>query len=163
MNLRQHVRDVFGILAADETLLRLLYYKPANEQDDPLASDKPDILAKPEGERQAIIVDVIRTIRDLDDLDEEEKCRIVCYPRLRRETANPLIANQDMAIDIYCHHAFESVDARTAWIADRVNALLFGKRLSSVGKTLLYAGNSIQAPPRYAGYRLIYSFGSENY
>ncbi|WP_135554514.1 hypothetical protein [Paenibacillus cymbidii] len=163
MNLRQHLQAVRSVLVADETLLRLLHYKPADAGDDPLDSGKPDILAMaPEG-RDTIITDVIRNVRDIDDLTTEEKCRLVYYPRLRKETSNHLIADQDIAIDVYCHYSFEETDGRSAWVADRANALLFGKHLASVGRTFLRSGNSIAAPSGYAGYRLIYTFGSENY
>lgn len=163
MNLRQNMQDVQAILTTDETLLRLLYYKPVAAGDDPLDSGKPDILARPAADRDAIVGDVVRNVRNTDGLAAAEKCRLVFYPRLRRGTSSHLIANQDVAFDIYCHYAFEQVDARSAWVADRVNELIFNKRLSSVGRTFLYAGNSISAPADYTAYRLIYTFGSENY
>lgn len=162
MRMRQNLIDVYKILTRDEILLRLLYYKPQSPNDDPLASDKPNILDKDEVEKWNIISDVIRPIPFIKDLVDVSKCRLIIYPGSRNATGNYLLANQEIVFDIFVHIDFEKYDLRLSAICDRINELICGKEIFSTGKVKFVYGEYVSAPQNYIGYRLVYSFRSVN-
>lgn len=168
MRMRENMQDIYKVFVANETLLRLLFYKPINQSDDPLSTSKPNILSKPALEKWDIIQDRIKTVPKVDDLDTTPKCRLLFYPGNRSKTGNYLISDQDIMIDILVHFAYEDVDQRLEWICDTVNDLIFDQTIDSgMGKVLYgggYSGVYIKDTPQgYVGYRLIYRFGSENW
>jgi hypothetical protein len=161
MKMREHLQKLYKVLTQDETLLRLLYLKPQNAADNPLDPAKPNILSR--SDKWVIIDDVIKTAEVVSDLDTSEKCRVLMYAGRRNPTRNYLFSDQDFVFDVLVHaKAFDSVDQRLSWICDRVNELLFDKRVTGIGKVEFKSGTPIGSPNGYSGYRLVYSFGSEN-
>jgi hypothetical protein len=165
MRMRENMQDVYKVLTSSETLLRLLYYKPSNAEDDPLSELKPNILDMSElgeGNKWSIIQDRIKTIPKVDDLDKNQICRLLFYPSNRHRTDNYLISDQDITFDILVHFAYEDVDQRLEWICDVLNELMFDKRITGMGKVTYVDGRPLSVPQGYVGYRLVYSFGSGN-
>ena len=160
MRMRDNLIDIYKVLTTDETLLRLLFYLPENANDHPLDETEENILDKEIGERWEIIQDRIKKTPNVSGLDEEPKCRILFYPGRRRTTGNYLVANQIIVMDVLAHYYYEDVDMRNSWICDRLNELMFDKRITGLGKINFVDGNQISAPENYVGYRLTYAFGS---
>lgn len=163
MDMRKNIQDVYKVLTNDETLLRLLYYKPQDANDSPLATNKPNILSMDAVTKWNIIKDVIKPTSKTDDLAVEPKCRIYFYPARRISSgSNYLFANQQIVFDVMVHFDFEEVDLRLEWICDRINELLFNQRITGFGKISFVEGGLSPSPEGYLGYRLIYKFTSEN-
>jgi hypothetical protein len=161
MKMRKNLQDIYKILTQDEIILRLLYYKPINANDNPLDLNKENILDKPIEEKWEIIMDRIKTTPTTDKLDIEPKCRVCFYPSRRGNTNNYLYATQQVTFDVLVHFDYDNVDLRLSWICDRINELLFDKRITGIGKINFVSGSSIPQPiEKYIGYRLIYDFGS---
>jgi hypothetical protein len=153
-----NLSDVYKALTSDEILLRLLYYLPSSPIDDPLSTDKPNILDMEN--RWDIIRDVIKPIEKTDDLENTPKCRLFVYPGNRNSTGNYLLANQEIVFDILVHIDFQDMDLRLSRICDRINELVCNKKITGIGKVLFDSGGRIGAPANYIAYRLIYVFGS---
>jgi len=162
MNMEKCIKDVFKVFCEDETLLRLLYYKPTSGIDDPLSTDKPNVLELDEEDLWIFINDSIKTTPKVDGLDTVSKCRILVYPGNRRSNGNYLIANQNIIIDVLVHFDFDEKDLRLCKICDRVNDLLFYERITGLGKITYDDGRPISAPINYIGYRLTYNVGDAN-
>jgi hypothetical protein len=163
MMMRKMIQDIYKVLVQDETLLRLLHYKPKDALDDPLDPSKPNILDMEEKSKWKIINDCVATTPQVSDLDTSEKCRILFYFGRRERTDNYLFANQEIIFDVITHVDFDGVDQRLSWICDRVNELIFNKRLTGIGK-IYFSGGGIMnnVPNNYTGYKLLYTVGSEN-
>jgi hypothetical protein len=166
MRMRDNIQDIYKVFTSSETLLRLLWYLPENQSDNPLDPAKSNILTKGTLEKWTIINDRIKTVPKVDDLDLEPKCRLLFYAGNRHKTGNYLMSDQDVVIDILVHYEFEDVDLRLEWICDVVNDLMFDNRITGIGKVSYgggYSGLYIQDTPQgYVGYRLVYNFGSGN-
>jgi hypothetical protein len=159
LKLRESMLKIYGVLVNDETLLRLLYYKPSNFNDDPLDPSKPDVTSLPN--RWDITKDRIKKSIVTHDLDTSDpKCRILMYPDKRRPHNNSYAySDQYVNLDILCHHEYDEVDFRMSWICDRINDLMFNKRIAGIGKIEYYSGGAIGVhKDGYVGFRLIYKF-----
>lgn len=164
MNIEEYSLRVEEILR-DEELLRLLYYKPKNKLDNPLDSAKPNILDKPVDELWEIIdYHLVPAIR-LDDLQKESVCRIFYYAGYGRSAKkNYLFSNQEYIFDVIVHNDIQITDKRLEKICDRLNDLLFNKRIGGVGKTLFKVRQPINGvPSNYMGFKLVYEFVNESY
>lgn len=157
MRTTEYLVKFFNTLAQDETLKRLLIYKPKNSLDDPLDKAKPNI-----GMDWNKIDDVIIKSPKTDELSKKPMCRICMYLGYNVTTNNAKVNTQDMMFDIYVHiEGFDEVDFRLAQIRDRLNDLLQDKRIAGANKTTLRTGFPLANPPSgYAGHRMIYKFGS---
>lgn len=158
--MRDNIAAIYKVFTNDETLLRLLYYKPVDANDNPLDPLKQDILTMDAITKANIINDLIKTTPTVTDLSNTEKCRILFYPGRRTSTNNYLIAKQEIVFDILVHFDFDNVDLRLSWITDRLNELVCNQKITGLGKVYFVAGGSIGAPPNYVGYRVTFSFGS---
>lgn len=164
MELTKYTDDIYKVLISDETLLRLLHYKPTNRLDDPLSPSKPNILEKPIDELKKIIDDVIVSALKVSELDTEKKCRLLFYPGTGRSTNdNYLFSNQEYIFVAFVHLDYENIDRRNQMICDRVNQLISNKRITGMGKVLFKSRRPVNAPKDYIGYQLSYEFISENY
>ncbi len=163
MKMRDNMMDIFNLLSQNEKLLRLLYYKPTNYSDDPLDVNKPNILDMNLDQRWKIIDERIKKTDKVDDLSDNEICRILVHlGRRRSDKGNYLVANQVLNIDVVASYSYEDVDLRLEWICDTINELIFDSRTTGAGKTGFIDGTPIVCPKGYVGYRLIYGFGSVN-
>ena len=164
MNMRENLIKVYTKFASNEELLRLLYYRPANNDDNPFSPSKENVLDKPATERWKIIEDVIAKTNNLDGMDEDRKCRILVYLSNRNsDRGNYWVSNQDLVIDVAVHRDFDDKDFRLAWICDKVNEILFNNHVDSMGKLKFSGGNPLNGFPNgYVGYRLTYSFTNTN-
>lgn len=164
MNLRKYSMDIEKLLVEDETLLRLLIYKPSNYLDNPLDTTKPNILDMPVDDMWKLIKDRVVSAPKFDDLDAgEEKCRLLFYPSNGRpQNDNYLYSTQQYTFDIFVHFNYQNIDKRLEWICDRVNELVFDKRITGMGKVAFKDRGKLSAPNNYLGYRLVYEFGSGN-
>jgi hypothetical protein len=158
MKMRENLIDIYKVFTTNETLLRLLYYKPVDASDDPLDPTKENILDK--ADKWDIIMDRIVTTPKVDDLDNTEKCRLLFYPGRRSNTSSYILADQEVVVDVLVNFNYDNVDLRLSWVCDTVNSLMFDKRITGVGKITYKSGSNVSAPSGYVGYRLTYEIGS---
>lgn len=163
MKLKDFSVEVEKILI-DETLLRLLHYKPIDKLDDPLSENKADILTKPDEEKWEIIDYHIISAPKYDDLENNPTCRLFYYASDGRPTnTNYLFSNQEYTFEILVHYDFQMMDKRLEMICDRINELVFDKRIGGIGKTLFKRRHPVNAGNNYIGFRMVYEFCNENY
>lgn len=165
MSMYKNFTDIIDVLNFDEDLLRLLYYPPANlatNTPDPLDISLPNVLNMDEETQWNIKNDRIKLIDKTDDLSSENPiCRLFIYAGRRIPVnGNYMFADQEVIIDILCHHNFESGDLRSRRIADRLNALFISAKITGIGKMLYVNGNPWGSPKEYMAYRHIFRFGS---
>ncbi|KON87342.1 hypothetical protein AF332_11235 [Sporosarcina globispora] len=159
MELRKNLIDIFKVVGNDEELLRLLYYPT-----DPLNQSKQDVKSLPD--YADIRKERIMRSPKTDDITNKEICRVCVYFGNRNNgRSNSHFAHQDVVFDIYCHiDKYDSNDARSLWIADRLNGILHDEHITGFSKTksdqMFIIGNP---PSGYIGYKYIYEFVSENY
>ncbi|MBD1379214.1 hypothetical protein [Metabacillus arenae] len=163
MDLKDFSIEVENILK-DEELLRLLHNKPQNRLDDPLDESKPNILEKDDEELWELIDFHLIPAIKIDDLEENQICRIFYYAGNGAPTnTNYLFSNQEYIFDVLVHNDFQIMDKRLEMICDRLNDLIFNKRVGGIGKTLFKRRHPINAPKNYMAFRLIYEFCNENF
>lgn len=163
------MKGIFVQLTTDETLLRLLYYAPVNQMDNPLDVNKENILDM-DIERQYEIIDHVIHARDKAfELDLKNRfSRINYYLNDRRPDRkyskgarklvnNPLVSRQEIVIDIYTDIEIDRMDFRIYQIIERVNDLLNGKNYKQFTGMKLDSGYTIkQTPDGFIGYRMVY-------
>ena len=164
MSKYKYFSDFFDVISQDESLLRLLFYKPINLLDDPLSPSKPNIIGS---EEHKIVIErnVLRAPKSTD-LPPIAICRICMYlgynTAIKNRQASIKVFDQEIVFDVYSHiDEFEVIDNRSLKICDRLNELLHDERISGIGKADGYKTIPIlNAPDGYIGYRMIFSFGS---
>jgi hypothetical protein len=163
MGMRKNLEDIYKLFLYDETLLRLLHYKPEdmpNGIPNPLDDSLVNINDLPLDEQWGIREECIKLVPKSDDLVDKEICRIYLYAGRRRPTShNYKTANQEIVIDILCHEDYET-DQRSAWIGDRVNELLIDNRVTGFKKIEYNDGSPISSPKNYVAFQHVYSIGS---
>lgn len=169
MSMYKDLRSIREKLWNDETLMRLLYYPVKsipNNIPDPLDRPSSDNIIVPNDSTIEKITkmwnirdDSIYSTSKSSDLEESTKCRIYLYAGNREPSNNYLIADQEVVLDIMCHHNFEK-DLRSTRISDRINELLVHERIAGMGKADYVTGHQIKAPLEYVGYRHVFTFGS---
>ncbi len=164
MKMKSYLQNIYKILSQDETLLRLLYYKPVNALDNPLSTDKDNILDKPTDELFEFIDDRIRFTPTVEGLDQNPICRIFFYPSTRSTNSrNYAVADQDIKVDIFVHREFNDKDMRLAWICDHLNDILFNEKVSNLGRVRLQTAKEYTNPVQgYLAYSFTYELGSVN-
>lgn len=163
MKMKENLTRVYRTLIEDEDLLRLLYYKPVNQLDDPLSDDKDNVTDMPTDDRWKIIDDVVKKTAKIQDLDSDRKMRVLVYLSRRvPEGGNFWVSNQNLVIDVVVHTDFDGMDFRMSWICDRINEILFNNHVAGTGKLKFVTGDNISTPDDYVGYRLVYSFSNIN-
>ena len=157
MRTTEYLVKFFNTLTHDETLKRLLIYKPKNSLDDPLDKTKPNI----EMDWRKIDEVILRSPKT-DEMSKKSICRICMYLGFRTKSNNFRVDTQDIVFDIYAHiEGFDEVDFRLSQIIDRLSELLQDKKVAGVNKTTLRTSTYIANPPSgYVGYRMVYKFGS---
>ena len=152
---------IYKVVTSDEEMLRLLYYKPQNGLDDPLSPSKTNVLDMPNS--YEIIDEFIKFAPKVDDLTEKNICRLLFYPGRRSPTRNQQTSSQEFVFDIFVHiDDFQMKDLRQEKIVDRLNKIMFGKRIMGLGKVESNGGNPIKSPANYIAYQIVYSVGSGN-
>lgn len=163
MSIRNNMKTLLDLFRNDETLLRLLFYKPKSIVDnipDPLSPSRSNILEKDEEELWQIRDEHIFPMYKDSDLKDIETCRIHVYAGNRVPTNhNYTLAEQDFVIDIFSHESYEK-DYRLLWVTDRLNELLFNKRITGITKIKYDSGRILQSPSSYSAYRHVYTFES---
>ncbi len=164
MKMKSYLTNVYKILTQDETLLRLLYYKPSSPFDDPLDTNKSNVLDLPEDELWEFIEDRIKFTPTTEGLDSENICRIFFYPSTRSpRNQSYRTADQYINVDIHVHRDFNDKDMRLAWICDHLNDLLFDEKVSNLGKVRLQnAKEMTELVKGYLAYSFTYEVGSVN-
>lgn len=181
LQLGNHIKDIHNVLIKDETLLRLLFYKAKNMNDDVTKLDaRPNILGSTnpllsgiggskEMQAAEIISDVIKFVPMTKDLEKENaKCRVCHYfGNMEKIVTNGSVsflnAWQNLTFDIYVHIDFEANDFRTTKIVDRISFLFHNKPITGWGK-MVFEGisridnNSEEVHEGYVGYRINYRF-----
>jgi|SRR5690625_779959 len=162
MRIRQHILEIFDALTTDESLLRLLYYPSKNLMDDPLDSNKTDILSMDRREISEIIDDRVKFTPNTDALDESKKCRICYYAGDRRKTANKYSMDQEVVFDVITHRHFQETDLRLYRIVERIDYIIKNSNFSAFGEVAEVDGHPFSVNEEYLGYRVIYEFGELN-
>lgn len=158
MDMRKNLVDVYNTLNKDETLLRLLHYKPTNFLDDPLDKKKQDILKLPSEEKWNVIRNVLIPGMKVDDLETSQKCRVMLFMGDRDGMHNDEYSSQSVTIDILIGTTIDNIDFRLAWVCDRINKLLHKNNITGLSKLRFKNGRPFNAPHGYVGYRLLYKF-----
>jgi hypothetical protein len=162
--LEKYSKDIYKVLIQDEVLLRYLHYIPTSRVDNPLDPSKDNILDKDVDSLWGIIDDVIVPAPKISDLVDTQKSRLLVYAGYGRGTnSNYLFSNQEYEIDIFVHADTQTMDFRMEKIHDRVNELLFNQHITGMGKLLFKGRQPINAIKDYFGYKMIFTFSSENY
>lgn len=160
MGMQQNFLDILSVIRNDETMLRLLYYKPEDavkKVPDPLSPTLPDILKMESKKKNDIRNDCIFKIPKSDDLINKKICRVYVYPGRRTSTnGNFLYANQQVVFDILVHESFEDGDLRSTRIVERLNELFALTYVTGIGKMQYLDGDSINAPKNYIGFRHVF-------
>lgn len=163
MGLHQNLKDIIQVIYNDETLLRLLYYSPANlvnNVPDPLSSSLPNIMDMDIGQQWDIRNERIVFSGKTSDLTPDKPMsRLYVFAGNRKADGNYLMANQELIIDIFCHNDIENGDFRSSRIIDRLNQLFVDERVTGIGKMNYYRGFPYSAPTEYICYRHIFEFG----
>ena len=153
MGMSTDINKPLNVFRNDETLLRLLVYKPkslTDNQPDPLSEDLPDILDLDEDELWALRDKHISTTSNSDDLSDEKLCRIYVYLGNRRPASNNYtLAEQEIIIDVLCHDSYQIKEQRMFKISDRLNELLIDERITGVTKIQYLSGSIIGSPAEY--------------
>jgi len=162
MQFKQYQTNVFKVLSNDSDLLKILFHLPKHNNDNPL--DKEDILSMPSSQKWSIIKDLIKFTPSVRGLDKEPKCRVIFYNENRNPQAdNYKVSEQHIRFDIFAHADYNDMDMRLSMICDRINDLMFDKRIAGMGKVEQVGGDIIgSAPEDYIGYYLVYKIGSGN-
>lgn len=162
MNMREHFHAFYKVLTADETLLRLLYYKPENALDNPLevTDDKTNILGRINS--QELIDSLIIPMEKTEDLKLKQDCSV--YMSLGKRPGNKgyHFSPQDIVFEIYVGIEWEKKSQRRAWICDRINDLVFDQRITGMGTVSYVDGNRLKAPENFVAYYLVYRIGTLN-
>nr|BDD47806.1 hypothetical protein 7 [Bacillaceae bacterium] len=158
MSLAKHLIDMFKSMGNDNELWRLLYYK-----GNPLDPNLTEV--KLRSDYVSVIEPQERIIRSpkTDGLSNTPICRICMYLGNRTPSSNQKYPDQDIHFDIYAHiDEYDKNDARALMICDRIDELIGAKRITGIGKVeprrFYIIGN---APSGYIGYKVVYTFGSE--
>ena len=158
-------------LTSDETLLRLLHYKPESFDDDPLSTEKPDIIGS--DAQWEIIGDHIVNTPLVDDLTDKEIGRVIFHTgEIYPSTENPESADVRIVFDVMCHHSFQKTDYRLQMLLDHIVGKLKGYRLFrvdketaqkiGVGEIEFVGSEPLGVIPYYVGHRLTYTSVMEN-
>ena len=169
MNLVDLMKGIYVQFTTDETLLRLLYYAPENQLDNPLDKSKENILDMDVEDKSKIIDNVIHPRDKTFKLDLKNKfSRINYYLNERRPERvyssgarklinNPAVSRQEIVIDIYTNIEIDKIDFRLYQIIERVNKLLSNKNYKQfTGMKLDASYTIIQTPDGFLGHRLVY-------
>lgn len=162
-NQKEMFTDIHDLLINDESLLRLLYYPPANltmERPEPLSDTLDNILDMDIGELWKIRDDHILESSKSDDLENKAICRVYLYPgKIRPSFRNKVAIKQEIVLDIFIHYSYD-VDHRMLLVTGRINELLFNERVRyGLGKIDYQNGYDFVAPKGYTSYRHIYEIG----
>ena len=162
---------VHQALSSDETLLRLLHYKPESFYDDPLSQDKPNIIDS--DEQWDIIDDHIKNTPLVEDLTEKQIGRVIFYMgELYPGESNTESIDTRVVIDVFCHHSFQTTDYRLQKLIDHLIPKLTRYRLFrtdketaekiGVGEITFLGSEPLEVIPYYVGHRLTYTLSMEN-
>ena len=163
------MKGIYVQFTTDETLLRLLYYAPENQLDNPLDKSKDNILDMDAEQKSEIIDNVIHPRDKTFKLDLKNKFSRINYylserkpdriysSGARKLINNPSVSRQEIVVDIYTNIEIDKVDFRIHQIIERVNKLLSNKNYKQfTGMKLDYSHAIMQTPDGFIGYRLVY-------
>lgn len=163
------IDGVYSQLINDECLLRYLHYVPKNQLDNPLDSNKPNILELPLEERFKIIE---KTVRFMDkefplELDSQfgrinvylgERKPYTSYSSgARRLVNNPYVSRQELVVDVFIPNKTNRNDMRLLKVMERIRFLLNYKNYKQFLDLRWDFGYTItKTPDNYVGYKMIY-------
>lgn len=154
--------SISDILIRDEQLMRLLVYKPEDENSeryipDPLDPSLENIVNLEDDRYWEYAEDRVVLGEKTSDLIEKDICRIYIYEGRRRPVFNSfIVANQEICIDVFVHESYDK-DMRISRISDRVNELIALEKVAGIGKVDYKAGNPREAPTHYRRYLHLYN------
>lgn len=169
MNIASLMKSMYGIFINDEILLRLLYYTPKNQIDNPLDENKQDLLNLPPNEKFNVINNLIYFTDKKLFLDPRNKFNRVNFylgqrtpdrvysSGARQLINNPLVSRQEVIIDIHVNVETDRIDFRMWDIIDRINKIMLHKDVKQFTTLKFdYGYNIEQTPDGFVGYRMIY-------
>lgn len=167
------MKGVYLQLSTDETLLRLLHYVPVNQNDNPLSSDKENILDLDIERKFEIIDNVLYHTDKKFKLDlqskfsrvnfylDERKPERVYSAGARRLVNNPLVSRQELVVDVHTNIEIDRIDMRQYQIVERIERLLSNQNYKQlVGLKFSNAYTIKNTPDGFIGYRLVYYVAS---
>lgn len=158
MQQRKHLIDIYKKLSVNETLVRLLHYKPVDASDNPLDPLKPDLAT---GDTlYDILAQVLIPTDKTVDLTTTPLNRICMYSGNRKPQYNNYFSHdQDFVFDVYVHYTIDEIDQRLTWICDTLDGLMFNKEITGAGKVHFVIGHPItNTPTNWIGYKMVYKF-----
>lgn len=164
MLLKSDVEKVYNIFRQDETLLRLLYYRPADRFDynhDPLSEALPNITAMGMDEIYEIVDEHIifsPLPPDFEVFNTEKLNRILFYPY--SFGTSRYVNDATMQFRVFSHNDFMLNDTRPLRIIMRLNTLLNNKHVTGVGTFRFGNGRLTAAPDGYVGYEINSTYGN---
>lgn len=169
MNITSLMKNIYVTLTNDETFLRLLYYVPTNQIDNPLDKNKQNILEMTPKKKSEIINNTVYFMDKKFELDAKKSfSRVNFYLGERKPERkyssgarmlinNPQVSRQEIIFDIYTNMEIHQIDMRLMSIWERINKLLFRKNVDMLTKLNFDYGYSItKTPDGFIGYRLVY-------
>lgn len=165
---------IHELFSHDEELLRLIFYKSKNMEDNIFDNRRKDILVGKPTEtylsgalndeavtRQELIKDRIKPTLKYKDLEGKEKCRITfnvgdISPSEKNKQQN----NWNFTVSIFVPEGYEEKDFRTIKIINKVNYLLLSVGLARPARRLkptLVGGSSVDLLDGYNVYQLNYN------
>ncbi|WP_419958981.1 hypothetical protein [Psychrobacillus sp. BM2] len=181
LQLGTHIKDIHNVLITDETLLKLLFYKAKNMNDDVTKTGaRPNILGSKsplvsgiggakEMNAAEIISDVIKSTPKTNDLNmENAKCRVCHY----LENTEKIVTNgstsftnafQNLTFDVYVHTDYDASDFRATKVVDRISNLIHNKAITGIGKMSFEGIDRLDDGLKegfegYIGYRMKFRF-----
>lgn len=153
-------KKISDIFINDEQLMRLLVYKPEDENSkryipDPLDPSLENIIGSED--YWDYVDDRVVLGEKTSDLVEKDICRIYIYEGRRRPVFDSyIVANQEFCVDVFIHETYDK-DMRISRINDRINELISIQRVVGMGKVEYKAGNPREAPTHYRRYLNLFS------
>ncbi|TCI26772.1 hypothetical protein EVJ32_05185 [Exiguobacterium sp. SH5S4] len=155
-------------LISDETLLRLLHYAPETFYDDPLSTDKPNLVDVDSDDYWSLVKKHIKKTPYVDDLTDERIGRVIFYIGDTFPTdENADFHDVRLMFDVFCHHSFEEGDYRLEKLMDHLHTSLKGYKLYRTDKDtaekigigqISYLGSEpLGTVPGYIGHRMTYT------
>lgn len=172
MKIVNNLSTFYQLLINDKKLLRLLYYLPKDDIDDPLDESKIEVSMLPEKD---LIINNLLVIGDkTNDLTMDSSfCRICLYTgsrtpqkhylnKTKQFIDNPYCSTQQYIFDIYTPNSINNVDFRLDWLGEALNEVLFHGEQGELNELRFHSGMPLlNMPNGFVGYRWTYILPSD--
>lgn len=173
----KYINKIEEVIRLDEHLMRLLVYKPEDDDNpDPLSPTLPNIvhpIPNPFDEDEYLAnkdnIDKYyelvnkHIVKGSKNTDIRKDADVIIYIHLGRKRPifhNKTLSKQEVKINIYIHQSYE-IDNRIDRISDRLSALLMGEvGIAGIGELQYVGSNERDAPINYRKQEEIYLYNT---